>query len=132
MVRSPFPIAAMAVSGADLILAIGCRFDDRVTGRTSEFGKKAKIVHIDIDPTSIQKNVPVSIPVVADCRSFLTALRQALEPGLDDPAMLSLAVASLYACFARHTYYVELTNGQYFYVDPPLVLDAEKGVYYMT
>mgnify|MGYP001313613220 CR=1 FL=1 len=82
------PYAAnMAVSGADLILAIGCRFDDRVTGRTSEFGKKAKIVHIDIDPTSIQKNVPVSIPVVADCRSFLTALRQALEPGLDDPAM---------------------------------------------
>jgi len=46
--------------------------------------------------------------------------------------MLSLAVASLYACFARHTYYVELTNGQYFYVDPPLVLDAEKGVYYMN
>lgn len=76
------PYAAnMAVSGADLILAIGCRFDDRVTGRTSEFGKKAKIVHIDIDPTSIQKNVRVSIPVVADCRSFLTALRQTLEPG---------------------------------------------------
>ena len=81
------PYAAnMAVSNADLILAIGCRFDDRVTGRTSEFAKKAKIVHIDIDPTSIQKNVPVNIPVVADCRSFLTALRQTMEPGLADPA----------------------------------------------
>lgn len=74
--------ANLAISNADLILAIGCRFDDRVTGKISEFAKKAKIVHIDIDPTSIQKNVPVHIPVVADCQSFLTALRQVLEPGL--------------------------------------------------
>ena len=74
--------ANMAISGADLILAIGSRFDDRVTGKISEFAKNAKIVHIDIDPTSIQKNVPVHIPVVADCKSFLTALRQVLEPEL--------------------------------------------------
>ena len=74
--------ANLAISNADCILAIGSRFDDRVTGKISEFAKKAKIVHIDIDPTSIQKNVPVHIPVVADCKSFLTALRQALEPGL--------------------------------------------------
>lgn len=46
--------------------------------------------------------------------------------------ILSVAVVTLGACFARHTYYVELTNGKYFYVDPPLVLDAEKGVYYMN
>ncbi len=71
--------ANMAISHADLILAIGSRFDDRVTGKISEFAKNAKIVHIDIDPTSIQKNVPVHIPVVADCKSFLTALRQTLE-----------------------------------------------------
>jgi acetolactate synthase-1/2/3 large subunit len=74
--------ANMAISHADLILAIGCRFDDRVTGKISEFAKNAKIVHIDIDPTSIQKNVPVHIPVVADCQKFLTALRQTLEPVL--------------------------------------------------
>ncbi|MHC1710706.1 MAG: biosynthetic-type acetolactate synthase large subunit [Solidesulfovibrio sp.] len=74
--------ANMAISHADLILAVGSRFDDRVTGKISEFAKNAKIVHIDIDPTSIQKNVPVDIPVVADCKSFLTALRQTLEPGL--------------------------------------------------
>jgi acetolactate synthase-1/2/3 large subunit len=74
--------ANMAISHADLILAVGSRFDDRVTGKISEFAKNAKIVHIDIDPTSIQKNVPVDIPVVADCKSFLTALRQMLEPGL--------------------------------------------------
>ncbi|MFP5258249.1 MAG: biosynthetic-type acetolactate synthase large subunit [Acidobacteriota bacterium] len=79
--------ANMAISNADLILAIGSRFDDRVTGKISEFAKNAKIVHIDIDPTSIQKNVPVHIPVVADCKSFLTALRQTLEPTLaEQPA----------------------------------------------
>lgn len=74
--------ANMAISHADLILAIGSRFDDRVTGKISEFAKNAKIVHIDIDPTSIQKNVAVHIPVVADCKSFLTALRGILEPAL--------------------------------------------------
>lgn len=79
--------ANMAISHADLILAIGSRFDDRVTGKISEFAKNAKIVHIDIDPTSIQKNVPVHYPVVADCKSFLTALRQTLEPALaEEPA----------------------------------------------
>jgi len=77
--------ANMAISNADLILAIGSRFDDRVTGKISEFAKNAKIVHIDIDPTSIQKNVPVHIPVVADCNSFLKALRQTLEPTLTEP-----------------------------------------------
>jgi acetolactate synthase I/II/III large subunit len=76
--------ANMAISQADLIMAIGSRFDDRVTGKISEFAKNAKIVHIDIDPTSIQKNVPVDIPVVADCKSFLTALRQTLSPGLGE------------------------------------------------
>ncbi|HCR12483.1 biosynthetic-type acetolactate synthase large subunit [Solidesulfovibrio sp.] len=80
--------ANMAISHADLILAIGTRFDDRVTGKLSEFAKNAKIVHIDIDPTSIQKNVPVHIPVVADCKSFLAALRGHLEaaPAEDAPA----------------------------------------------
>ena len=80
--------ANMAISHADLILAIGTRFDDRVTGKLSEFAKNAKIVHIDIDPTSIQKNVPVHIPVVADCKSFLSALRGHMEaaPAEDAPA----------------------------------------------
>ena len=45
--------------------------------------------------------------------------------------LVSLALLALTGCFARHTYYVELTNGQYFYVDPPMVLDADRGVYYM-
>lgn len=67
-----------SMAGADLILAVGARFDDRVTGKLSEFASKATVVHIDIDPTSIQKNVRVDVPVVADCRLFLEGLNKEL------------------------------------------------------
>jgi len=70
--------ANKAVSNADLLLAVGVRFDDRVTGRLSSFAPKATIVHIDIDPTSIHKNVNVRIPVVGDCRNSLVAIREHL------------------------------------------------------
>jgi len=49
--------ANMAISHADVILAVGARFDDRVTGKIDEFAPHARIIHVDIDPTSIQKNV---------------------------------------------------------------------------
>ena len=71
--------ANMAVSHADLLIAIGVRFDDRVTGRIESFAAGAKIVHIDIDPTSIRKNVPVTIPIVGDCRLSLVELNRLLE-----------------------------------------------------
>ena len=71
--------ANMAISKADLIIAIGVRFDDRVTGKTSVFAKNAKIVHIDIDPTSIRKNIPVTIPIVGDCRITLEKLNGLLK-----------------------------------------------------
>jgi acetolactate synthase-1/2/3 large subunit len=70
--------ANMAISNCDVLIAVGVRFDDRVTGKTDCFAAQAKIVHIDIDPTSIRKNIPVSVPVVADCKSALGALNQAL------------------------------------------------------
>ena len=63
--------ANMAISHSDLIFAVGARFDDRVTGRISAFAPHAKIVHIDIDPTSIQKNVRVDIPIVGDVKDVL-------------------------------------------------------------
>jgi acetolactate synthase-1/2/3 large subunit len=63
--------ANMAISHADVILAVGARFDDRVTGKVDEFAPHAKIIHIDIDPTSIQKNVPVDIPIVGDLKDVL-------------------------------------------------------------
>jgi len=66
--------ANMAVNHSDLLLAIGARFDDRVTGRIEDFASEAKIIHIDIDPTSIQKNIPVEVPIVADARQALSLL----------------------------------------------------------
>jgi len=63
--------ANMAISHSDLISAVGARFDDRVTGKVDEFAPHAKIIHIDIDPTSIQKNVPVDIPIVGDLKDVL-------------------------------------------------------------
>lgn len=76
--------ANKAVSNADLILAIGCRFDDRVTGRLDKFGKKAKIVHIDIDPTSIRKNVEVDVPVVGHIYPALQELSEILAAKLEN------------------------------------------------
>jgi acetolactate synthase I/II/III large subunit len=66
--------ANMAVAECDLLIAVGARFDDRVTGKVDAFAPHAKIIHIDIDPTSISKNVQVDIPMVADCRHALTAM----------------------------------------------------------
>ncbi len=71
--------ANMSTSKCDLLLAVGVRFDDRVTGKTDAFASQAKIVHIDIDPTSIRKNVPVAVPVVGDCRYTLNQLNRLLE-----------------------------------------------------
>ncbi len=63
--------ANMAVQHSDVLVAVGARFDDRVTGKIAGFAPKAKIIHIDIDPTSISKNVPVDIPIVGDCKNAL-------------------------------------------------------------
>ena len=71
--------ANMASANCDLLIAIGVRFDDRVTGKIDGFAPKATIVHIDIDPTSIRKNVSVSVPVVGDCKLSLNALNHLLE-----------------------------------------------------
>ncbi len=71
--------ANMAVSDCDLLIAVGVRFDDRVTGKIDEFAPHAKIVQIDIDPTSIQKNVPVNVPVVGDCKISLARLNELLD-----------------------------------------------------
>jgi len=71
--------ANMAINNCDLMLAVGARFDDRVTGKLSTFAPKAKIVHVDIDPTSIRKNVRVDVPVVGDCREALKGFKEIVE-----------------------------------------------------
>ena len=70
--------ANTGISNADFIVAIGSRFDDRVTGKVDEFGRKAKFAHIDIDPSSIGKNVKIDIPVVGDVKSVLNSMLEIL------------------------------------------------------
>jgi acetolactate synthase-1/2/3 large subunit len=74
--------ANYAMDEADLIVAIGARFDDRITGKLAEFAPRAKFIHIDIDPAEISKNVPAHIPIVGDAKQILpklTAEYRALE-----------------------------------------------------
>jgi len=78
-------IANMAVNTADLLFGIGNRFDDRATGNLSKFATEAKIVHIDQDPVSISRNVPVEVPIVGDARLVLEQLIPLLEaPKIND------------------------------------------------
>jgi acetolactate synthase I/II/III large subunit len=75
--------ANYAMDEADLIVAIGARFDDRITGKLSEFAPRAKFIHIDVDPAEISKNVPAHIPIVGDAANILPRLvaeYRALEP----------------------------------------------------
>jgi len=71
--------ANYAVQEADLLIAVGARFDDRVTGKLASFAPNAKIIHVDIDPASISKNVHVDIPVVGDAKRILSELAKEVE-----------------------------------------------------
>jgi acetolactate synthase-1/2/3 large subunit len=71
--------AVGALQEADLLIAVGTRFDDRVTGELSSFAPHAKIIHADIDPAEIGKNKPVEVPIVGDAREILAALTVAIQ-----------------------------------------------------
>jgi acetolactate synthase-1/2/3 large subunit len=71
--------ANKAIQDSDLLIAAGMRFDDRVTGKLDAFAPHAKIIHIDIDPTSIRKNVRVDVPIVGDVKRVLIVLNKALK-----------------------------------------------------
>ncbi len=70
------PYANYAMSDADLIIALGVRFDDRITGKLDEFGSNAKVIHIDIDPAEVGKNVLVDIPIIGDVKDILEKLNK--------------------------------------------------------
>ena len=72
--------ANYAVQQCDLLIAIGARFDDRVTGKLSEFAPEATVIHIDIDPSSISKNVAAHVPVVGDVKDVLHKLTEMVQP----------------------------------------------------
>ena len=76
--------ANMAVHHSDVLVAVGARFDDRVTGKVDAFAPNAEIIHIDIDPSSISKNIKVDVPIVGDCRRVLRALVEAVREELKD------------------------------------------------
>lgn len=71
--------ANLAVDGSDLIISIGMRFDDRATGRVSGFAPHAQVIHIDVDPAEIGKNVRVTVPIVGDVKNILRTLNKQLE-----------------------------------------------------
>jgi acetolactate synthase-1/2/3 large subunit len=71
--------ASLALDRSDLIISLGSRFDDRVTGRVSAFAPKAKIIHVDVDPAAIGQNVKTHIPIVGDVRRVLRVLNQEVE-----------------------------------------------------
>jgi acetolactate synthase-1/2/3 large subunit len=73
------PYANFAIQESDLLIAVGMRFDDRVTGRLETFAPRAKVIHIDIDPSNISKTVPADIPIVGDARTVLAALARGVE-----------------------------------------------------
>src|ERR1700746_370262 len=77
--------ANYAMDEADLICAVGARFDDRITGKLSEFAPRAKFIHIDIDPAEISKNVPAHIPIVGDAKRILARLVEEYESLGADP-----------------------------------------------
>lgn len=72
--------ANLAVSQCDVLLAVGTRFNDRITGRAETFAPEAAVIHIDIEASNIGKNISVDVPLVADAKTALTALAQRLEP----------------------------------------------------
>ncbi|HUF90919.1 MAG TPA: biosynthetic-type acetolactate synthase large subunit, partial [Candidatus Limnocylindria bacterium] len=85
--------ANMAVHHSDVLVAVGARFDDRVTGKVDAFAPHAEIIHIDIDPSSISKNLKVDVPIVGDCRRVLRALVEAVreETRAETPSLVKEA-----------------------------------------
>ena len=72
--------ASLAIDRSDLVISLGARFDDRVTGRVSAFAPRAKVIHVDIDPAVIGQNVRTHVPIVGDLRRVLRTLNKQIEP----------------------------------------------------
>jgi acetolactate synthase-1/2/3 large subunit len=85
--------ANMAMTNADMIIAIGARFDDRVTGKLATFAPHAKIIHVDVDPTSIKKNVRVDLPIVGDVKDVLAKMIKQADKLKDKFAEFKTAIA---------------------------------------
>jgi acetolactate synthase-1/2/3 large subunit len=137
----------VAIGEADLVIGIGMRFDDRVTGKLTEFASNAKIIHIDIDPAEIGKNVPTAVPIVGDVKEVLGQLNREVSAARHDdwvawfrkmrqehPSILipevdkvlpQYVIKSIYDASGADAYYVtgvgqhQMWAAQYFWVDKP-------------
>lgn len=89
--------ANMAMTHSDLIIAVGSRFDDRVTGKLATFAPHAKIIHIDVDPTSIKKNVRVDLPIVGDVRDVLEQMIKVTGKSVEKAQEFSASLAPWHA-----------------------------------
>ncbi len=94
--------ANYAIDEADLIVAIGARFDDRITGKLSEFAPRAKFIHIDVDPAEISKNVPAHIPIVGDAKNIVPRLTAEYRALSTDPSRLEEWWTRIRSWLERH------------------------------
>src|ERR1700736_1010379 len=94
--------ANYAMDEADLICAIGARFDDRITGKLAEFAPQAKFIHIDIDPAEISKNVPAHIPIVGDAKNILPRLTAEYRAVSPEPGRLEEWWSRIHSWQERH------------------------------
>jgi acetolactate synthase-1/2/3 large subunit len=136
-----------AISEADLLVAVGMRFDDRVTGRLQDFAPKAKIIHVDIDPAEIGKNIPPTVPIVGDVKPVLAELNRKITAQRHDPwrawlddmrashpsivipetekVLPQYVIKSIYDASGPDAYYVtgvgqhQMWAAQYFWIDKP-------------
>jgi acetolactate synthase-1/2/3 large subunit len=114
--------ANYAMDEADLIVAVGARFDDRITGKLSEFAPRAKFIHIDIDPAEISKNVPAHIPIVGDARNILPRLTAEYRALTRDAARLEEWWSRIRVWQERHPLaYVDSTDSE---IKPQHMLQA--------
>ncbi len=108
-----------AIGVADLIVGVGLRFDDRVTGKVSEFAPHAKLIHIDIDPSEMHKVKRAAVPIVSDAKVGMSALCEAVEPG-DHSEWLS----EIRGWEARNNERVASIQRGQEYPDPPSILET--------
>jgi acetolactate synthase I/II/III large subunit len=114
--------ANYAMDEADLIVAIGARFDDRITGKLSEFAPHAKFIHIDVDPAEISKNVPAHIPIVGDAKLVLPELTREYRALQTDPSRLESWWNQIKAWQDEYPLrYDEGTNGE---IKPQFMIEA--------
>ncbi|HEX5369278.1 MAG TPA: biosynthetic-type acetolactate synthase large subunit, partial [Dehalococcoidia bacterium] len=146
----------MAISEADLLIGIGMRFDDRVTGDLRKFAPNAKIVHIDIDPAEIGKNLPTAVPIVGDVKHVLRELNREVSPARHDAwlgwmnderakhpsiqlpdtekLLPQYVIKSIYDASGSDAYYVtgvgqhQMWAAQYFWVDKPAGFITSGGL----